>query len=150
MQYQYDALRKVKCWQTNPSSCTNRKGISASTSISVDMDDGRASYVGAAGVGAAEGAGREAARAAAIEGAAITILSRVKVVRRTQRALRKICTGKECTRDLCALELVWRHHPSFDCQTKFSLFCFSHHSSDLINFHATLSRTSRNDYHSRN
>lgn len=40
-------------------------------STALDIDAGMASYVGAAGVEAAWGAGREAARAAAIEVAAI-------------------------------------------------------------------------------
>jgi hypothetical protein len=40
-------------------------------SITFDMEGGIASYVGAAGVGAAVGAGREAARAAAIDVAAM-------------------------------------------------------------------------------
>lgn len=42
-------------------------------SIALDMDAGMASYVGTAGVGAAWGAGSEAARAAAIDGAAILV-----------------------------------------------------------------------------
>lgn len=52
---------------TIPSSCTHDRGISASMSITLDMDAGMASCVGAAGVGAACGAGRDAARAAAMD-----------------------------------------------------------------------------------
>jgi hypothetical protein len=59
--------------RTMPSSWTHVRGISASMSIALDMDAGMASYVGAAGVGAAWGAGSEAARAAAIDGAAILV-----------------------------------------------------------------------------
>ena len=44
-------------------------GISASISMTLDIEAGMASYVGAAGVGAACGAGIDAAIAAAIEGA---------------------------------------------------------------------------------
>ena len=55
---------------TIPSSWTHVRGMSASRSMTFDMDAGIASYVGAAGVGADWGAGREAAIAAAIEGAA--------------------------------------------------------------------------------
>jgi len=40
-------------------------------SIAVDMEGGMASYVGAAGAGAEAGAGSDAARAAAMDGAAI-------------------------------------------------------------------------------
>lgn len=40
-------------------------------SMAVDMEGGMASYVGAAGTGADAGAGNDAARAAAIDGAAI-------------------------------------------------------------------------------
>ena len=40
-------------------------------SMAVDMEGGMASYVGAAGAGADAGAGSDAARAAAIDGAAI-------------------------------------------------------------------------------
>jgi uncharacterized membrane protein YhiD involved in acid resistance len=43
-------------------------------SITFDMEGGIASYVGAAGVGAAVGAGREAARAAAIDVAAMIFM----------------------------------------------------------------------------
>lgn len=50
-----------------PSSWMDVTGISASMSIALDMEAGMASYVGAAGVGAAWGAGREAASAAAME-----------------------------------------------------------------------------------
>lgn len=58
---------------TIPSSCTLVRGISASMSIAFAIDAGMASYVGAAGAGAAEGAGRDAARAAAIDVAAIAV-----------------------------------------------------------------------------
>ena len=54
-----------------PSSCTHVRGISASMSMTFDMDAGMASYVGAGAAGAAEGAGRDAARAAAMDVAAI-------------------------------------------------------------------------------
>jgi hypothetical protein len=43
-------------------------------SIAVDMEGGMASYVGAAGAGAEAGAGSDAARAAAIDGAAIRLV----------------------------------------------------------------------------
>jgi hypothetical protein len=56
---------------TIPSICTIVNGISASMSITLDMEAGMASYVGATCTGAAVGAGREAARAAAMEVAAI-------------------------------------------------------------------------------
>lgn len=56
---------------TMPSSCTHVRGISASMSMTFDMDAGMASYVGAGAAGAAEGAGRDAARAAAMDVAAI-------------------------------------------------------------------------------
>jgi len=42
-------------------------------SIAFDIDAGMASYVGAAGVGASWGAGSDAAKAAAIDGAAISV-----------------------------------------------------------------------------
>lgn len=45
-------------------------GMSASRSMTLAMEAGMASCVGAAGVGAVEGAGSEAAIAAAIDGAA--------------------------------------------------------------------------------
>ena len=50
--------------------------MSASRSIAFDIEAGMASYVGAAGVGAAWGAGRDAAIAAAIEGAAAIVRER--------------------------------------------------------------------------
>jgi len=59
--------------RTIPSICTIVNGISASMSITLDMEAGMASYVGATGTGAAVGAGREAARAAAIEVAAMEV-----------------------------------------------------------------------------
>lgn len=60
-----------ECWLsrrtglTSPSSCTLVTGISPSVSMTFDMEAGIASYVGAAGVGAACGAGSDAARVAA-------------------------------------------------------------------------------------
>lgn len=56
---------------TSPSIWIHVKGISASMSMAFDIEAGMASYVGAAGVEAAWGAGREAASAAAMEVAAI-------------------------------------------------------------------------------
>ena len=55
---------------TIASSCTLVIGISASMSITFAIDAGMASYVGALGVGADWGAGRDAARAAAMDVAA--------------------------------------------------------------------------------
>lgn len=57
--------------RTRASSCTHVSGISASMSMAVDMEGGMASYVGAAGAGVEAGAGNDAAKAAAIDGAAI-------------------------------------------------------------------------------
>ena len=56
---------------TIPSSWTVVRGISASMSITLAIDAGMASYFGWGATGAAEGAGRDAARAAAIDGAAM-------------------------------------------------------------------------------
>lgn len=53
-----------------PSNWTKDTGMSASRSMTLDMEAGMASYVGAAGVGALWGAGRDAAIAAAMDGAA--------------------------------------------------------------------------------
>lgn len=72
-----EGVRTTDRWATKsriltiPSSCTLDNGISASMSITFDMDAGMASYVGAAGVAAAGAAGRDAARAAAMDVAAI-------------------------------------------------------------------------------
>lgn len=59
---------------TIPSSWTVVRGISASMSITLAIDAGMASYFGWGATGAAEGAGRDAARAAAIDGAAIFLV----------------------------------------------------------------------------
>lgn len=62
---------------TRPSSCIEVRGISASMSMTFDMEAGIASYEGAEGAGALWGAGRDAAIAAAMEGTpAILVLIR--------------------------------------------------------------------------
>jgi hypothetical protein len=61
--------RQRRGGRTSALSSTVVTGISASGSISFTMDAGSASCVGAAGAGAAWTVGREAAMAAAMEGA---------------------------------------------------------------------------------
>ena len=70
----------LKSGHTRPSSCTVCTGISASISTALAIDAGIASYVGAAGTGAVDGAGSDAARAAAIEVGPDAIASRDKIV----------------------------------------------------------------------
>lgn len=53
--------------QTNPSSWTKLREISASKSMSLDIEAGMGSCIGAAGADAACGAGKDAAIVAAIE-----------------------------------------------------------------------------------
>jgi len=57
--------------QTRPSSCTQVSGMSASMSMTFAIDAGIASYVGAGATATEDGTGRDAARAAAIDVAAI-------------------------------------------------------------------------------
>ena len=65
-----------------PSNCTQVSGISASMSMTLAIEAGMASYVGVGAEVTADGAGSEAARAAAIDVAAIffSILSSVRVL----------------------------------------------------------------------
>lgn len=67
-----------------PSSWTQVTGMSASRSITLAIEAGIASWVGAAGVGAVEGAGSDAAIAAAIDGAAAIVNASESTVKGTK------------------------------------------------------------------